>query len=58
MGTKIIDIIVSFDDMSGRIYPGFEGRINIIGRDELHSSLIKIKGNSKGDLMKEIQRLI
>ena len=58
MGKKVISIIVDFDDMSGRIYPGYQGVIKTHGHDSLHSGAVRVEGRTKQDLIKEIQRHI
>ena len=58
MGTKILSLRIVFDDISGRIYPGFEGELVKKGVDSLHSGRYLLEGRNKSDLMKQLNALI
>lgn len=58
MGVKVINLKINFDDMSGMIYPGYEGEIFIKGHDALHSGHYILKGKNKTMLMKELNNYI
>ena len=55
MSRMIIHIEVHRDDMSGRV-TNFEGTVQTIGHDDLHSGQRTVKGNTKTDLLQEVSR--